>query len=122
MKFRTLIQLAFVASLSITLPSCAFVDWLIYKRDVPQGNFLEQHDINKLRVQMTKEQVAFIIGKPVLPDTFGKDTWYYVYHFKSGRNAQIFHKELILTFEGDKLSTMTGDYDIPEDFNTPIEQ
>lgn len=122
MKFRTLIQLAFVASLTLTLPACSFVDWLIYKRDLPQGNFLEQHDINKLRVQMTKEQVAFIIGRPVLPDSFGKDTWYYVYHFKSGRNAKVFHKELILTFAEEKLVSMKGDYEISEDFETPIEQ
>ena len=46
---------------------------------------------------------------------------YYVYHFKSGRNAKITHKELIVHFTGDKISRVTGDYELSSDFNTPLE-
>ncbi|MDP2561274.1 outer membrane protein assembly factor BamE [Psychrobium sp. 1_MG-2023] len=122
MSLKPLSKLLFVASLAITLPSCAFVDWLVYKQDLPQGNFLEQKDIDKLRIEMSKEQVAYLIGRPVVDDTFGGDTWRYVYHFKSGRNAEITYRELILTFKGNKLVTAAGDYKVSEDFNTPIEK
>jgi len=54
--------------LSLTLLSgCS--DW-IYRIDVPQGNFLEQKDVSKLRVDMSKEQVRFVLGNPVVEDSF----------------------------------------------------
>ena len=71
---------------------------------------------------MSKEQVSFLIGRPVVDDTFGGDTWHYVYHFKSGQNAKIVHKEFILTFVNNKLTTAVGDYELNEAFNTPIKK
>ncbi|NRA61374.1 MAG: outer membrane protein assembly factor BamE [Psychrobium sp.] len=120
MNLKPLSKLLLVAALSITLPSCAFVDWLVFKQDLPQGNFVEQQDIDKLRIDMSKEQVAFLIGRPIVDDVFGGDTWRYVFHFKSGRNAKITYRELILAFKENKLVTVTGDYKLHEDFNTPI--
>ncbi|NRA70729.1 MAG: outer membrane protein assembly factor BamE [Gammaproteobacteria bacterium] len=122
MKFKSLSKWLLLASFAVTLPSCAFVDWLVYKQDLPQGNFLESKDIEKLRVEMSKEQVSFLIGRPVVDDTFGGDTWHYVYHFKSGQNAKIVHKEFILTFVNNKLTTAVGDYELNEAFNTPIKK
>lgn len=121
MTLKPLSKLLLVSSLAITLPSCAFVDWLVYKQDLPQGNFLEQKDIDKLRVEMTKEQVAYLIGRPVVDDAFGGDTWRYLYHYKSGRNAEITYREFILNFSDNKLVSSSGDYKVSEDFNTPIE-
>ncbi|MGB1297998.1 MAG: outer membrane protein assembly factor BamE [Psychrobium sp.] len=120
MSLKSVSQALLIASLTLTLPACSFVDWLVYKQDKPQGNFLEQKDIDKLRVQMTKEQVAFIIGRPVVDDIYGGDKWRYVYHFKSGRNAAITYRELILNFKDNKLVDMTGDYTPNDAFNTPI--
>lgn len=120
MKFKSLSKWLLLATFATTLPSCAFVDWLVYKQDLPQGNFLEQKDIDKLRVEMTKEQVAFLIGRPVIDDTFGGDTWHYVYHYKSGQNAVIVHKDFILKFVDNKLVSATGDYELSDDFHTPI--
>jgi len=120
MNLKPLSKLLLVSSLAITLPSCAFVDWLVYKQDLPQGNFLEQHDIDKLRVDMSKEQVSFLIGRPIVDDSFGGDTWRYLYHYKSGRNAKITYREFILTFSDNKLVTAKGDFKVSEDFDTPI--
>ncbi|NRA85664.1 MAG: outer membrane protein assembly factor BamE [Gammaproteobacteria bacterium] len=122
MKFKSLSKWLLLATFAVTLPSCAFVDWLVYKQDLPQGNFIETKDVSKLRVEMTKEQVTFIIGRPVIEDTFGGDTWHYVSHFKSGQNAKVTHKEFILKFSDNKLVSATGDYELSEDFNTPISQ
>lgn len=122
MSLKPLLQVLLVASLTLTLPACSFVDWLVYKQDKPQGNFLEQKDIDKLRIEMSKEQVSFIIGRPIVDDTFGGDKWRYVYHFKSGRNAKITYRELILQFKDNKLVEMTGDYTANDAFNTPITQ
>ncbi|WP_394129016.1 outer membrane protein assembly factor BamE [Shewanella maritima] len=109
------------ALLSLSLSGCTVFDWLIYKPDIPQGNYMEAQQVEQLRVEMTKEQAEFILGRPVLRDTFADNTWYYVYHFKSGRNASIIHKELIIHFEDDKIVRVEGDYEISENFNTPLE-
>lgn len=110
------------AALSLSLSGCGAFDWLVYKPDVPQGNYMETQQVEKLRIQMTKEQVEYILGRPVLRDSFSDDTWYYVYHYKNGRDASITHKELVLHFTGEKLTQVDGDYELAADFNTPLDQ
>ena len=108
------------AGLSVTLPACS--SW-VYRIDVPQGNFLEQKDINKLRIQMTKEQVQYVLGNPVAENSFENDTWHYFYLLKSGKGeAQNYRKNLVLTFANGRLAKMTGDFEVPKDFNTPLDQ
>ena len=120
-KKQSLTLLSAVA-LSISLSGCGVFDWLIYKPDVPQGNYMESQQVDKLRIDMTKEQAEYILGRPVLRDSFADDTWYYVYHFKSGRDASIIHKELIIHFIDDRVNRVEGDYDLSADFNTPLDQ
>jgi len=116
------LTLVSAVALSISLSGCSVFDWLIYKPDVPQGNYMETQQVDKLRIDMTKEQAEYILGRPVLRDSFSDDTWYYVYHFKSGRDASITHKELIISFNDDKISSVTGDYDLNAEFTVPLEQ
>ncbi|MGW7678194.1 outer membrane protein assembly factor BamE [Shewanella sp. S23-S33] len=120
-KKQSLTLLGAVA-LSVSLSACSVFDWLIYKPDIPQGNYMEPQQVEKLRIDMTKEQAEYILGRPVLRDSFADDTWYYVYHYKSGRDASITHKELILHFTGDKLTSVKGDYELSKEFSTPLEQ
>ncbi|MFC4699740.1 outer membrane protein assembly factor BamE [Glaciecola siphonariae] len=114
MKFLSIIILSFTL-----LTGCT--DW-IYRIDVPQGNFLDQKDVNKLRVEMTKEQVRFVLGNPVVEDSFSDDTWYYYYEMKRGmrKRGEDVKKHLILTFEDGKLTDLTGDYPKPEEFDQPL--
>ncbi|QYK04041.1 outer membrane protein assembly factor BamE [Shewanella zhangzhouensis] len=110
------------AALSLSLSGCSVFDWLVYKPDIPQGNYMEPQQVEKLRIEMTKEQAEYVLGRPVLRDSFADDTWYYVYHFKSGRDASVIHKELVLYFENNQLVKVTGDYELSSEFNTPLEQ
>ncbi len=97
-------------------------DW-IFRIDVPQGNFLDQKDVDKLRIEMSKEQVEFVLGNPVVEDSFTSNTWYYVYDMKRGmsKRGEDIHKELILRFVDGKLSSMTGDFEQSEEFSTPLD-
>jgi len=89
--------------------------------DVPQGNFLEQKDIDKLRIQMSKEQVQYVLGNPVAENSFEDNTWHYFYALKGGRGDN-FEKQLVLNFQNGKLAKMSGDFDVPKDFNVPLDQ
>jgi len=113
MLFRVL---AVVLALSIA--GCS--SW-IYRIDIPQGNYLEQKDIDKLQIAMTKEQVKFILGSPIILDAFDKDTWYYVYRFRSGRNEDFnINKNFIIKFADNKLITAEGDFVLSNNFDTPM--
>jgi len=106
-------------TLLLSLSACS--SW-VYRIDVPQGNYLEQKDIDKLQIGMTKEQVKFILGSPVVTDTFEKDVWYYVYSFKSGRDKKFdAEKRFTIHFENNKVVAAEGDFELSENFNTPME-
>jgi outer membrane protein assembly factor BamE len=111
-----------IVILAATLFTTACSDW-IYRIDVPQGNFLDQKDVDRLRIEMTKEQVKFVLGNPVVEDSFSPNTWYYVYDMKRGmsKRGKDVRKELILTFVEGKLSSMTGDFEEHELFTTPLD-
>jgi len=70
---------------------------------------------------MTKEQVKFVLGSPVLVDSFDKDTWNYVYRFKSGRSEKLdTQKNFTMKFEDNKLVSADGDFELSENFHIPF--
>lgn len=108
--------------IALILSTSACKNW-IYRIDIPQGNYLDDRDVSKLRISMTKEQVIYVLGHPVVEDSFNRDTWYYVYEMKRGmsKRGDDFKKDLIINFTDGKLSKVTGDFDLSEDFNTPLD-
>ncbi len=113
MKHVLLLTLALIVS------GCS--SW-VYKYDINQGNFLNQDDVDKLRIDMTKEQVEYVLGSPVVSSPFGSDTWHYVYTIRSGKTDKTSRRELVVKFVDGKLAEVTGDYQPPKDFDTPLEQ
>ncbi|WP_341503321.1 outer membrane protein assembly factor BamE [Gallaecimonas sp. GXIMD4217] len=106
-------KLLMVLGLGMALSGCG----LIYKIDVAQGNYLEQEQIDKLRAGMTKEQVQFVLGTPLLRDSFDANTWYYKYAFRSGK-GKLTEKELKARFDdsGKLLSLEGEDFELPTGF------
>ena len=113
--------LAVTLVVATLLSGCS--NW-IYRIDVPQGNFLDERDVEKLRVGMSKEQVIFVLGHPVVEDSFDHDTWYYVYDMKRGmsKRGDDFRKSLIVNFKDNKIATVEGDFELSEDFMIPLDQ
>jgi len=107
-----------IITISLFLSACS--SW-VYRIDIPQGNYLEQKSIDKIQIGMTKEQVKFILGSPVVIDTFDNDTWNYIYRFKSGRDEKLnTQKGFTVKFEDNKLISAEGDFELSENFNTPF--
>ena len=99
---------------ALSLSACS--SW-VYRIDIPQGNYLEQKNIDKLQLNMTKEQVKFVLGSPVMVDSFNDDIWDYVYRFKSGKSASFnSEKKFIVKFEDNKLVSAEGDFELPESY------
>lgn len=103
----------FAATLLLGTTGCS-----IYKMNIRQGNIIEQDDVAQLRKGMTKPQVEFLLGRPLVNDTFDEDTWYYVNRYKHGPTGKITQQQLVVVFEQGKLTQLTGDFDLPESFST----
>lgn len=82
---------------------------LMYKPDIQQGNVVTQDEVNKLQPGMTTEQVRFIMGTPLIQDTFNQNRWDYVYSMKRGGNTAE-KKRVALIFQDDQLVEIRGDY------------
>ena len=73
-----------------------------YKINVQQGNFLDQEDIDQIEPGMTRSQVRFLLGTPMVADIFNENRWDYVYYLKVGRTGEVFRRHFIVYFEGDE--------------------
>jgi outer membrane protein assembly factor BamE len=83
-----------------------------HKIDVQQGNYLDPQTVSKLRLDMTRSQVRFILGTPLVSDPFHPERWDYVYMmYKGGSLKQ--EKHLTLIFEGDKLQHALSNFPVP---------
>lgn len=80
----------------------------MYKADVQQGNVITQEQVNKLEPGMNKTQVRYIMGTPMLVDTFHQDRWDYIYTLKKGGRVQE-KKRVSLLFKDDLLVNVEGD-------------
>ena len=116
MKYKNFI---FTVVAVLMLQACSS---FIYRIDIPQGNYLDPKDVEKLRVGMTREQVEFVLGRPVVRDTFDSNTWYYVYELTRGMGGEDIRKEMVISFENDGIVSVVGDFELPEDFNIPFNE
>lgn len=83
-----------------------------YKMDIQQGNVVTSEMLLKLRPGMTKSQVQFIMGTPLLVDSFHSDRWDYFYRLRK-QGKVINQRRVILDFEGESLARVRGDV-VPE--------
>ena len=97
--------------LAVTLLSgCSVLERLVYRIDINQGNYVEQQAVEQLKFGMTKEQVRFVLGSPMLIENGYPNTWYYIYHYTPGHNPSI-QKNLIVDFnDSGTLVTISGDF------------
>ncbi len=75
----------------------------VYHMTIQQGNFLQKRDIEQLQVGMTRSQVRYLLGTPMVPQTFDIDRWDYLYYMKRGHQKP---ERYLLTvyFQSDKVS------------------
>ncbi len=80
----------------------------VYKMTVQQGNILTAETLAELKTGMTKRQVNFLLGTPLLSDFFHQDRWDYIYTIRRGHHPIEKHY-LTLHFQNDVLIKIAGD-------------
>lgn len=81
---------------------------LIYRPTIQQGNVVTQEQVNELEPGMTKRQVRFLLGTPMLTDVFHDNRWDYTYTLGEGSTPEEMSRVTVY-FEDDRLVRINGD-------------
>lgn len=79
-----------------------------YRIDVRQGNFVTQEMVVQLKPGLTRDQVRFILGSPLVTDMFHNDRWDYVYRLRPGQ-GEVQQRILTVFFQDNRLTRVAGD-------------
>lgn len=111
--FRRLTRILAIVTLALGLIGCGFLGSVdfpgVYKIGIPQGNIITQDMVDQLRPGMTKRQVIFVMGTPLVRDPFHQDRWDYIYSYQPG-GGERGQERLSVFFENDLLVSFTGDF------------
>ena len=117
--FRRAVPRILLLSAAALVPACKSLDVpkvpgvTPYRMVIQQGNFISQEMVSQLKPGMTKEQVRFILGTPLVNDIFHADRWDYVF-FREAADGKREQRNLSVVFEKDKLARVLGDL-LPSD-------
>ena len=92
--------------LSVGLSGCSIMS--AYKPSIEQGNVYTPEDVAKLKIGMTKQQVAYIMGNSILAPVFINNRWDYVHTYQPKGSDKIYKKYLSLRFHNNQLSDITA--------------
>ena len=117
---KKLTQQILVTSLCSTLLACNNIGSMdfpgVYKISIPQGNVITQEMVDQLRPGMSKRQVTFVMGTPLVRDPFHQDRWDYIYSIQPGggergqeRLSVFFIDDQLVGFEGDFIPSAVAD-------------
>jgi outer membrane protein assembly factor BamE len=103
--------LLLLISLTLFTSGCSWVEFpSVRKVTIQQGNILDQEMIDKLRPGMTQSQVQFVLGTPMIADTFDRKRWDY-YYSQTARDGAKTEERMTIYFDAEgNLERMTGDY------------
>ena len=107
--------------LATVLSGCSSVPRIVneYKIDVQQGNVLTQEMVSQLKPGLTKDQVRFILGTPVLTDVFHANRWDYVYRLQKGNTGAVEMRKFTVFFDdNNKLVRVSGDVTAAQESDT----
>ena len=95
--------------LVLLLICLAAVNACVFRIDVQQGNLLEDDDIDAVQMGMTRSQIRFVLGTPMVEDAFHHDRWDYIYYFRKGRSKVADRRWVIVYFDGDRVRDIQKD-------------
>ncbi len=98
--------------IAIVLAATAVSSGCVYRQTISQGNLVEQEDLDQVEVGMTKNQVRFLLGTPMINDPFHENRWDYVYYLKVGRNDAGFKRWVSIIFTEDVVGEIRREQEL----------
>lgn len=84
----------------------------VYRANISQGNLIKQEDLDQVEVGMTRNQIRFLLGTPLIDDPFHANRWDYVYYVRIGRNPATFKRWVTILFENDVVVEIRADQEL----------
>jgi len=78
----------------------------VYHINIQQGNFLDQAAVDQVKAGMTRSQVRYLLGTPMVADSFNKERWDYIYYLKNGHTGHVDSRRVTVYFDGDKVDRL----------------
>ena len=75
----------------------------VYKMSIQQGNYLVTDSVSQLKEGMTRSQVRFLLGTPMVPDAFDDSRWDYYYFYSSRKFDQPLKRRLTVYFADERV-------------------
>ncbi|HZR67927.1 MAG TPA: outer membrane protein assembly factor BamE [Burkholderiales bacterium] len=101
MRFTTVLLLPLV------LAGCG---WLSPHRiEIQQGNYVTQDLVSQLKPGMTRDQVRYLLGTPLVSDIFHADRWEYVFRRQRADSSKVEHGRLSVFFVDNKLERVDAE-------------
>jgi outer membrane protein assembly factor BamE len=97
MKRLALLRTILLAGSALLASGC------VYRMSIQQGNYLVSDSVSQLKEGMTRSQVRFLLGTPMVPDAFDNDRWDYYYFFDSRHIKQPLKRRLTVYFQDEKV-------------------
>jgi len=102
-----------IVALSFVIPGCSSPPKVLgitpYRMEIQQGNFVSQDSVAKLKPGMTKEQVRFVLGTPLVTDIFHANRWDYPF-YREPTGGKREEGRLVVFFDDGKLTRVeSGD-------------
>jgi len=79
----------------------------VYQMTIQQGNIITEDMVDRLEPGMTRSQVRYLLGTPMLVDIFHQDRWFYTYTIRRGHKDMV-KKPLAVYFDGDVMTRVEG--------------
>ncbi|NCF14377.1 MAG: outer membrane protein assembly factor BamE [Gammaproteobacteria bacterium] len=84
----------------------------VYRANISQGNLIKEEDLDQVELGMTKNQVRFLLGTPLVDDPFHVDRWDYVYFITIGRQDAKFKRWVTVIFDEGKVGEIRKDQEL----------
>src|SRR5271155_1979412 len=85
---------------------CLLASGCVYRINIQQGNFLNQSAVDTIIPGMTRSQVRYLLGTPMVADSFSKERWDYIYYLKIGRSRLVDSRRVTVYFDGDRVARL----------------
>lgn len=101
--------------LFLTFFCLALASGCVYRANISQGNLIKQEDLDQVTIAMTKSQVRYLLGTPMIDDPFKRNRWDYVYYVTIGRDPAVQKRWVSILFEDEKVSEIRLDQELAPD-------
>jgi outer membrane protein assembly factor BamE len=94
-------------TLSLLTAACSFLT--PYRMEIQQGNYVTQEMVGQLKPGLTRDQVRFVMGTPLVSDIFHEERWDYVFVRQRANSQEVERRRIAVFFEDGKLKRVDGD-------------